>query len=87
MVTRAGESKDIASCIEACQVCLVACERCIDAHLDEGGMAECTLFPAVFRRYARELAGSGPLWAAGRAEEQYGVVTLNAGRLGRLPAA
>ncbi len=42
MVARPGDSKNMASCIEACQACLVACERCIDAHLDEGGMAECT---------------------------------------------
>lgn len=44
---------------------------------DPTGTAECTLFPAVLRRSARELPRTGgALWAAGRVEEQYGVVTL-----------
>jgi DNA polymerase III alpha subunit len=51
---------------------------------DPSGMAECTLFPAVLRRFAGLLSGGGALWAAGRAEEQYGVVTLNVDSLRRL---
>jgi DNA polymerase III alpha subunit len=54
---------------------------------DSTGTAECTLFPAVLRRCARELPRTGgALWAAGRAEEQYGVVvTLTVESLRRVP--
>jgi DNA polymerase III alpha subunit len=48
---------------------------------DPTGMAECTLFPAVFRHAARELAAGGPLRAEGRVTEQYGVPGLEVERL------
>jgi DNA-directed DNA polymerase III PolC len=52
---------------------------------DPSGMAECTVFPAALRRFAPLLTAGGPLCAIGRAEEQYGVVTLNVERLSGLP--
>lgn len=51
---------------------------------DETGLFECTLFPAVYRRFGGVLVDSGPYVVEGRAEDQYGAVTLNAMRVARL---
>ncbi len=53
---------------------------------DPTGSAECTLFPAVFRRVAPDVTRSDALWVAGRVTEQYGAVTLEVERLGALAA-
>lgn len=54
---------------------------------DPTGTAECTLFPAVFRRSVRALAAGGPLCAVGRVSEQYGALGLEVERLAELGAA
>jgi DNA polymerase III alpha subunit len=51
---------------------------------DVEGLFECTLFPAVFRRYGVLLRDLGPYVVEGRAEEQYGAVTVNVEKLSRL---
>lgn len=48
---------------------------------DEDGLFECTLFPPVFRRYGALLRGIGPYIVEGKADEQYGAVTLNVEKL------
>lgn len=46
--------------------------------LDDGtGLAECTLFPAVFAGTAHLFDGLGPYVVGGRVEEQYGAATVN----------
>ncbi len=54
---------------------------------DPTGTAECTLFPAVFRRAARELAGGGALSATGRVTAQHGAASLEVERLTPLVAS
>lgn len=44
---------------------------------DEYGIVECTLFPAVYRRFALSVRGPGPFRIEGRIEEQHGVRTVN----------
>ena len=51
---------------------------------DPTGTAECTLFPAALARAGPAFAARGPLWALGRADVQYGAVSLTVERLGRL---
>ncbi|HEX7879460.1 MAG TPA: hypothetical protein VF720_08625, partial [Candidatus Eisenbacteria bacterium] len=48
---------------------------------DEDGLFECTLFPPAWRRYSGILHGVGPYIVEGKAEEQYGAVTVNVERL------
>lgn len=48
---------------------------------DEDGLFECTLFPAVYRRYGGLLRHAGPWVVQGKAEDQYGAVTVNVERL------
>jgi error-prone DNA polymerase len=44
---------------------------------DVDGLFECTLFPKVYRRYGALLRDAGPYVVEGRAEDQYGAVTVN----------
>jgi len=54
---------------------------------DPTGTAECTLFPAIFRRATRALAAGGPLMAAGRVTTQYGAASLEVERVAPYAAA
>ena len=52
--------------------------------LEDGpGLFECTLFPPAWRRFGLLLRGLGPYVVEGRAEDQYGAVTVNVERLRR----
>ncbi|MFH0964101.1 MAG: OB-fold nucleic acid binding domain-containing protein, partial [Planctomycetota bacterium] len=51
---------------------------------DEKGIFEATLFPQAYERFARLLDGYGPYLVEGKVEDQYGAVTVNAGRVGLL---
>jgi DNA-directed DNA polymerase III PolC len=53
---------------------------------DETGLAETTLFPDAYRRFAGLVRGGGMLLAAGRVEDHLGAITLTMDRLERLPA-
>jgi DNA polymerase-3 subunit alpha len=48
---------------------------------DEDGLFECTLFPPAWRRYNGILHGVGPYIVEGKAEDQYGAVTVNVEKL------
>jgi DNA polymerase III alpha subunit len=48
---------------------------------DEDGLFECTLFPAVYRRYGGFVRDLGPYIVEGRAEDQHGAVTVTVERL------
>ncbi|MDZ4805439.1 MAG: DNA polymerase III subunit alpha [Candidatus Eisenbacteria bacterium] len=48
---------------------------------DEDGLFECTLFPSVWRRYGALLRGIGPYVIEGKAEDQYGAVTVSVEKL------
>jgi len=48
---------------------------------DEYGLWECTMFPSVYRKYARIIGPWGPYLIEGRVEEQYGAVSVNINRL------
>jgi DNA polymerase-3 subunit alpha len=50
---------------------------------DETGLFECTLFPPAWKRYAVLLRDIGPYIVEGRAEDQYGAVTVTVERLAR----
>ena len=53
---------------------------------DEHGLVECTLFPAVLRRFRAAARGAGPFAVEGVIEEQYNVRTVNVHRLESLAA-
>jgi DNA-directed DNA polymerase III PolC len=48
---------------------------------DEFDLVECTLFPAVFRRYMADVRGTGPFAVEGTIEDQYGARTVNVRRV------
>ncbi|MCZ6602143.1 MAG: hypothetical protein O6952_03980 [Planctomycetota bacterium] len=52
---------------------------------DETGVFEVTLFPRVYKQYGDALGVLGPYLVEGRAESQYGAVTVTASRLGVAP--
>jgi hypothetical protein len=51
---------------------------------DEFDVVECTLFPAVFRRYMGDVRGTGPFAVEGSIEDQYGARTVNVRRIASL---
>ncbi len=54
---------------------------------DETGLIETTFFPRVYARFCDLLSQGGPFLIAGRAEEEFGAVTVVVEHVERLSAS